>query len=377
MRFAAVTGVMALVAIGAGLWGWLSVRFRVEGDDFVVVTGLLRKRTRSVPLTRLQAVDVVRPLVTRVFRLSEVRVEAAGGEQTGIALRFLGRDAGEDLRNELLSLASGKPSQAPHMPERHFWRVRYGSLLGSLLMRIPVMATFLLFVGSLVFMVFAGEPALLAVTVPALLALIRDVVAPAVMYAGFRVAVSPEGLRLRYGLLETRTQTLPPGRVQAVGIVEPALWRSLGWARLEITVAGYAGERQALSSVLLPVAPRAVCMGLVRLLFMERDVDAIPLVPPASVALSLDHPHGAGADGVLFVSRRGWPSRRTDVIPHVRAQSVRLTVNPVQRVLGLATVHVDAPSGPIRVRAADRAAGEARAMVESLGRLAADPSNAP
>jgi uncharacterized membrane protein YdbT with pleckstrin-like domain len=377
VRFTLVTVPFVVVAVAAGIWGWLSVRFRVENDDLVVVTGVLRKRTRSIPLSRVQAIDVVRPLVTRFFRLSEVRVEAAGGEQSEIILRYLGRDAGQALRAELLAIAAGLPGQTPEAPERHFWKVRYGQLLGSLAMRLPVLGTFLLLIGSLMFMVIYGEPAILAVTVPALLGLIRSVVAPAVMYAGFRVAVSPDGLRLRYGMLETRMQTLPPGRVQAVGIVEPALWRSVGWARLEITVAGYAGDRQALSSVLLPVAPRSVCMGLVRLLFMLRDVDAIPLVPPAQFSIALDHPEGAGADDVLFVSRHGWPGRRTDVIPVVRAQSVRMTVNPLQKMLGLATVHVDAPSGPIRVRAADRELGEARAMVESIAKRSVDPRNAP
>lgn len=365
LRFILVTIPMGLVAVGTGLWTWLALRFRVDNDDLVVETGILRKNARRIPLSRIQAIDVVRPLVTRVFALSEVRVELAGGEQSEIALRYLGRQSAQQLRAELLARAAGLPGQTPEAPERHLWRVPFGTLLGSLIVRLPVLGTVLLFLASLIFLVMYAEGGILAVTIPVLLGLIRAVIAPLVMYANFTVAMSPDGIRLRYGLLETRMQTLPPGRVQAVSIVEPLIWRSLGWARVDVTVAGYAGERQALSSTLLPVAPRQVAMHLVSQVFPGTQVDSVALVPASSKTVSIEHADGAGTDDVVFVTRHGWPCRRTDVIAHARAQSVRLTVNPFQRLLGLATVHVDAPPGPVQVAAADRELGEARAIVES------------
>lgn len=369
-RFLIVTVPMALIAGGSGLWTWLALRFRIDGDDLVVETGLLRKNKRRIPLSRIQAIDLVRPLVTRVFALAEVRVELAGGEHSEIALRYLGRHSAQQLRAELLARAAGLPGHTPEAPERHVWRVPFGTLLASLLLRLPVLGTVVLFFGSLVFLVMYAEGGILAVTIPILLGLIRAVIAPLVMYANFTVAMSPDGIRLRYGLLETRMQTLPPGRVQAVSIVEPAIWRTLGWARIEVTVAGYAGERQALSSTLLPVSPRHVAMHLVSQVFPGTQVDAVALVPASSKAVAVDRADGAGTDDVVFVTRHGWPCRRTDVIAHARAQSVRLTVNVFQRLLGLATVHVDAPPGLVQVSAADRELGEARAIVESTARRA-------
>lgn len=369
-RFLVVSVPMAAIAVAAGLWGWLGTRFWITGDDLVVETGMLRKRKRQVPLSRIQAIDLVRPLVTRVFSLAEVRVELAGGEKSEIVLRYLGKNAAHQLRAELLALAAGLPSHTPEAPERPLWRVGFGTLLGSLLFRLPVIGTAILFVFSLVFLLVYAELGMLAVAIPALLGLIRAVMAPLVMYANFTVAMSPDGVRLRYGLLETRMQTVPPGRAQAISIVEPSLWRAAGWARLEVTVAGYAGERQALSSVLLPVAPRHIALHLVSQIFPGTNVDAVALLPSSSKGVSLDKADGAGTDDVVFVSRHGWPCRRTDVIAHARAQSVRLTANLLQRVLGLATVHVDAPPGPVHVAAADRDLGEARAIVESTARRA-------
>ena len=54
----------------------------------------------------------------------------------------------------------------------------------------------------------------------------------------FTLADAADGLRLRRGLLETRNQTVPPGRIQSVGVEWPLLWRSYGWVRASMHVAG-------------------------------------------------------------------------------------------------------------------------------------------
>src|SRR6185369_17824091 len=46
----------------------------------------------------------------------------------------------------------------------------------------------------------------------------------------FRLAHDPDGrLAVRYGLLETRSQTVPLHRVQSVNATWPLLWRLKGW----------------------------------------------------------------------------------------------------------------------------------------------------
>jgi putative membrane protein len=365
-RFVLVMLPVAVVASIVGFWTWWSVKFWISGDDLVVDTGILRRRNRRVPLSRMQAVDVVRPLVTRVFGLAEVRVELAGGDQAETKFRYLGRAMAEQLRAELLARAAGLPGQTPEAPERPYWRVGFGTLLGSQLLKLPVIGALLLLVSLLAFGVVFGELGVLAAALPVLLGLARGVIAPLVMHTGFKAALSPDGLRLRYGLMETRMQTVPPGRVQAVRVVEPLLWRGYGWARVDVTVAGYVGERQALSSVLLPVAPRHIAFQMVGLVFPGTSAEAVRLLPTSRSWLRAPFQKGAaGTDDALFVTQRGRMCRRLDVIAHARAQSVRLTAGPLQRLLNLGTVHVDAPSGPVQVAAENRDLGEARAIVES------------
>ena len=108
--------------------------------------------------------------------------------------------------------------------------------------------------GPLVWSTLLGPPLVTAVALAVLLAVtvVVDAMAAAAVLAavfpvllgvgsfavrrilgeyGFTVAESADGLRLRHGLLDTRSQTIPPGRVQAVRIREPLLWRRFGWVR--------------------------------------------------------------------------------------------------------------------------------------------------
>ncbi|MEO5876720.1 MAG: PH domain-containing protein, partial [Streptosporangiaceae bacterium] len=255
----------------------------------------------------------------------------------------------------------GLPGHTPQAPERPFFRVPFGPFFGSLVFRIPVIISSVLFVGLVIFGITAGELGVFGAAVPVLLGLLRGVVAPMVMYTDFRCALSPDGLRLRYGLFETRLQTLPPGRIQAVRVVEPLIWRSFGWARVEVTVAGYGGERQSLSSTLLPVAPREVAFRLIAEVFPGVSLASIPLTESKS---RWDRTAACGSSGEVFVSRSGVCCRTWDVVAFARAQSVRLTSTPLQRLMGLGTVHVDAPPGPAQVAAIDRELGEGRLLAD-------------
>jgi putative membrane protein len=80
----------------------------------------------------------------------------------------------------------------------------------------------------------------------------------------------------------------------------------------------------------------------------------------------------AGSDERVFVSSHGLLSRTMDIVPHERTQSVRLSAGPLQRALGLATVHLDSTRGPVRTRASNRDAGQARSMLDrQVGRARA------
>jgi putative membrane protein len=357
------------IGIAYGWFSWRNTHYRVGDDDLRLETGVLRKRSRRVRLDRLQAVDVVRPLVARALGLAELRLEVAGGGSSEAPLAYLSEDAAQRLRAELLARAAGLHHSTPEAPEAVLLEVPLGRLVEATLRSVALIGMLVSLISLAVVTVVTGEWSLLGFAVPFGLAVVPITVGTVVRHFGFTVAESPDGLRLRHGLLETRSQTVPPGRVQAVRVVEPWLWRSQGWCRVEVDVAGYVGEGQAAASVLCPVAPRAEALALLARVLPGVDVDAVPLTGVPASAAWLDpigwRSLGVGADDRVLVTRTGRFTRVTDVVLHEKLQSVRMRQGPLQRRLGLASVHLDTTPGPVSSSAAHRPAPEARALVDA------------
>jgi putative membrane protein len=175
-------------------------------------------------------------------------------------------------------------------------------------------------------------------------------------YFDFTVSESPDGLRLRFGLAKRETRTVPPGRVQSIEIVEPLLWRPRSWVRVKVNIAGVGGQDSGGNkeeTLLLPVASREVAIEVIGHVLPGIDLSTLdwrPAPPRARRRSPIQGGRLAVAwDDAVFATRRGLVTRRMAVIPHVRSQSVRLTQGPWERVLDLASVHVDTTPGPVHV----------------------------
>jgi putative membrane protein len=356
------------VALVYGYLSWRFTHYRIDGEDLRLETGVLFRRSRRVRLDRLQAVDVVRPLIARALGLAELRLEVAGGSSAEAPLAYLSEPAAQALRAELLARAAGLSHDTPEAPEAVLVTVPVDRLIKSQLLTVGVIITVVALLVVLGLAVVLQQVSLLGLALPIALGLGPAVVAPIISHFDFTVADSPDGLRLRHGLLETRAQTVPPGRVQAVRILEPLLWRSRGWCRIEVNIAGYGGEGQSQTSVLLPVAPREEAFAVLRRVLPDVDVGAVEMHGVPRSARWVD-PFAwrflaAGADERVFVTRHGRLRRETEVVPHARVQSARLTQGVLQRRLGMATVHLDTTPAPVRPTAAHRGSNEARRLLD-------------
>ncbi|WP_406285236.1 PH domain-containing protein [Embleya sp. NBC_00896] len=360
--------VVVPIAFAYGYVSWWFTTFRIEGDDLRIDSGVMFRRTRHVRLSRLQAVDIVRPLAARLFGLAELQLQVAGGDKAEASLSFLGEADAQKLRAELLARAAGVRPDVGEAPEQALVSVPLSAVIGSVLLSVATWAAIAPSVAVVVVALVFHEIAFLLGFLPLFLAAWQFTVGRVIRNFDFTVARSPDGLRLQHGLLEQRHQTVPPGRVQAVRIVQPWPWRLRGWVRVEINVAGYGGKDvDNKETILLPVAPRAIAHGLLGQILPGVDVDAIELIPAPRRARWHD-PVGwtalaYGADAEVFVARSGRFHRILDVIPHAKVQSVRRTQGPWERRLGLASVHLDSTPGPVHVKAARRDAAEAEAMV--------------
>lgn len=418
-------GVVVVVLLGAlvlSALSWWVTGYQVIGRELRIVEGVLRRRHRSIPLERLQAVDLVQPVLARLVGLAELRLEVIGARRTEAPLAFLTVGQAAALRERLLELGSparvGVPAPpappgrfevpgpafhpsgpvvlTPHVDaersptvapggwyppagvvpdgsQREVHAVDNQTLLLSQLLTGQVwlapVAT------ALVVVQFLIHPAWTFVGVASTLTALAGVLFRPVRRIlddwHFRISFGPGGLRLSHGLLETRAQTVPPSRVQAVAVLRPLLWRPAGWLRCRIDVAGYGHHEENDDHVnrLLPVAEPPVARLVVAEVLPGVDLATLnPLPPPGRARLlaPLRQPVlGVGLDPAVVVCRDGLLIRELVLVPYPRIQSVRVTQGPLQRWLRLATVHVDT-AGALRAVAHHRDAAEAYALAADL-----------
>ncbi len=435
-RVALIVAALAALAIGFGYLSWSFHTYRITDEAIEQRKGLLMRQHRQARLDRVQAVDVVQPLVSRIFGFAKLTVEVAGGEKSGIQLMYLRLADAEALRNEVLLLAAGFRAEvaarssgedAPRgefslrhemegfrlapapgsahtavaaAEERPLVAVPIPRLLGSIALSWGTVTMVILAVvfaaGSLALGIALPEVDLVAVffgggffgVLSALFGMFTYAMASLNRGMNFRLGISQDGVRLAHGLMETRRQTIPPGRVQAVQFKQSLLWRGRDWWEIVANVAGYQDDQQAVST-LMPVGTRGEALtALWSVLPNLGDAD-----PAGTVSRALS---GSGAEGgfvtapraarwidpiqwrqrgvratdtALFI-RRGRLVRELMVVPHERTQSLAITQGVLERALGLATVEVHSTKGVVRPVAQHLAVADAIALVEAQAQRA-------
>lgn len=368
-------GLIALSVV-LGAISWLVTRWRLDATTLIIETGLLRRRSRRLPLARLQAVDVVEPILAKVFGLAELRIRLAGSSRVDGRLAYLNESTAIRLREQLLSGQHGAEPESEPPRSALLATVNPGRLVASVLLSgtwaLPVVLVIVVAV------IFPGHAAAIlgGSTVVFLfyvaLGLWRRVSAE----YGFSVAHTDEGLRLRSGLLQTVTETIPRARVQSVRCVEPLLWRLIGWQRLEVSVAsgqkttGSRGESRRITKALLPVGDRAQSQGLLRAV-LGTDLPTLSRPPRRSFLRSpLRYLFLKGGVNERYaVAVAGRICRRTSYVPLSKAQSVRKVQGPVERLLGLSSVMVDVAGSRVGAEMLFRASEDADELLGLLVRL--------
>lgn len=374
-------GVLVVVLVVA-LVSWLVTRWRVETGVLRVDSGLIRRSSERFPLSQIQAIDIVRPGLARLFGLSELRIRLAGGDRKAGRLAYLASTEAEVLRARLLDMRGGVAPITSTTAERALITVPPARLFASLLLTGTGLVLELVVVALVVLAVLAPGAAAAAISAGAVWLFALLVSAFRRFNAGYHLTVAdaPDGLRLRSGLIETAAETIPRGRIQAIRMTEPLAWRLLGWCRLDVDVAGQKArgrqdrnEAKAVRS-LLPVGSREQAASLVATVF--GDVPTERLAPPRRARWKSPlrfYFLSWGGNDRYAVTTSGRVRRVTDWVPLSKVQSVRYVEGPIQRRLRLSSIHLDTAGRNVHAVLRDRDQREARQLLRELperGRLA-------
>ncbi|MEV3856827.1 PH domain-containing protein [Streptomyces sp. NPDC050095] len=339
---------LAVLVPAAALYGfltWWFTHFAVTDTELRIRTGLLFRRTAHIRLDRIQAVDVTQPLLARFVGVAKLKLDVVGTDKKD-ELAYLGEKEARDLRAELLARAAGFAPESVHevgeAPAQRLLHTPPRMLAVALMLTGAPWALLLAAIGVPAFLWFATHNlwTVIAVGVPLVGGAFTNSAGRFIKEYDWTIGESPDGIRIDHGLLDRVHETVPPGRVQTVRVVEPLLWRRRGWVRVELHVAGSA------NSVLVPVAAREHAEDVI-----ARILPGVAVPKPADFTPAPRRGrwcvpvwwrgYGVSVTETVFAARQGLLQRHVSLVPHAKVQSVRLTQGPWERVWRVAGLHLD------------------------------------
>ncbi|MBD8465781.1 PH domain-containing protein [Plantibacter sp. CFBP 8798] len=421
---------VGLIVVIAVFWfSWRMHTFRVTDEAVEVRSGILFRTNRKAKLDRIQGVSIEKPLLARLIGASRINVSVAG-QDANVKLEYLyGADA-DGLRRDVLTLASGvklaerrqtaaagdpaDPTLPPQSvpdgaggvsrfvtervddfispeldPEEavpdSVVRLTLGRLVGSTLLSPFTVIVLISVVAGVVLLVNGLDWAWFWL-VPMVLSLGAFVWSSVTKSLRYSIAATASGVRIGFGLFSTTNDTVPPGRIHAIEVSQPIIWRPFGWWRVRINKAGLSLEqaaRGATSNTVLPVGSLVDAAQVVELMLAGR-IDGSAWAPLQSALATRDGVGFVGSprrsrwinwfswrrtgyalrDGMLLF-RQGVVWRKLHILPLARLQSIRIDQGPLLRALDLASATAHTVPGPVIAKLPAMARDEAVRMFDA------------
>lgn len=403
-----ITACIGAISLIGPILHYFSTTFYIEGDSLVISSGFVWRKRRTIPLARIQNVNVERTLWHRILGAAAVKVETAAGGKAEGDLTALSLEDANKLQAVLLhnreKLELGEEVEKP-LPiyELSPKQVILAGALGNRALYIlgSMFAVFQFegarhFAGPVMRYVDRLSPAL-AIVIGALsfvglivIGWLLSIGISATRFFGFRIESHERGLLLTHGLITQFKTIVPVGRIQDVRIIQPVLFRAFGYCEVYADTAGSFDVKDAASAnKICPILPDKNVDEIGKLLMPEfafENLDwkrvskktvsrqasrhlialiifiLIPLwfwlkwwvliaLPPLAlytwlIALVSYQYTGYAWTGDVLASRLGALRKHATIIPFDRIQHYSIRASLFQKWLGLASVSaVSAASG--------------------------------
>ncbi len=332
---------------------YFSLRYRIHQSELVVTEGIFFRRIRTVPVERIQNIDLIQNVLHRIFQVAEVRIETASGTEPEATLRVLSLKKVENLRTLIFQSQSSNPD-LDEGPERTPGLVNLPD--SEELLTIPINLLIraglasnrgTLLLGVLLGLYFQFDEQveqyfdlqdflkwfnqqydtytmvlLVIVAFVIVLALFRllGIAWFILRFAGYRLTRSEEDLRIQCGLFTKVSATVPRKRIQFISIHRNWIMRWMKLASIRIETAGAAGggredaAKTVSSRWFVPVLPESKVNTLIEALrpgleWDEHEFDWRPVSPLAARRMSriaLISSFVIGGIGLAITRPWGW-----------------------------------------------------------------------
>lgn len=310
---AVIIGILLMSTVGNTVFHWATLRYRVHEGRLEIQSGLVARQMRSIDVSRVQNVEIVRNVFQRIAGLAEVRVETASGREVEGQLSALSTEEAQALVEALGGSRQEGPAEVPETLVQNdladllkygatgtrFAQAAIGMSLALEAMQWVTSDVRILPPRAFVALLpLAGLGAWLAGTVGAVVA-----------YQGYVLLRRPDGrLAVDGGLFTRRRIEWRTNKVQAVMIDEPWLRRLVGLASVRVETAAVTrgeGGTTTAEALVPAVASDRIASVVTAVSALPTDPEATEWRPahPLAIRRALLR---AAVQGLILTSAASW-----------------------------------------------------------------------
>ncbi len=277
-------GVMALPLIALRYYRF---RYRINPKEIVIQSGVLTRQNRSIPIERIQNIEIEQSLLPRILGTAKVKIETAGSSRTEGVLEFVGIDTAHQIREVVRTYQKSQAAAPKTTPATDFATTLEQSVATDASVPSPVaeeesipvfslhlyrallvgMMRFSLLYIAITFSILEQllpnpdelemwltrgwlEPlaeyasnspwqfTAMIVVFAVILSWISGILVSFNKYFGFKIWLESDKLHKKHGLLTLSQGTIPIRRVQALILRANLMMRRLKWIALEVQTMG-------------------------------------------------------------------------------------------------------------------------------------------
>lgn len=289
--FSLLIGILyGIVALPAIVLQYLRFSYRITPKEVIIQSGVLTRKNRSIPIERVQNIQIEQSLVPRLTGTAKVKIETAGSSATEGVLEYVSLEEARRLRSVIRSFkaetAEGSTAadadadvaaeddevqDAAPLFSMSLGRVMLSGAFRFSLVYIAVIFSAIELLnpdpndiarwmsrGELngIFETATSSPwlaGLATVFAASLLGWLTGILVNLNRYYNFRLWREGDKLRFRRGLLTLSEGTVPLKKVQALILHTNPVMRLFGWYALEVQTVGLNVEEQG-HRVVMPFA---------------------------------------------------------------------------------------------------------------------------
>ena len=311
----ALTIFYGVVALPAIVLQYLRFSYRITPKQIVIQKGVLKRQNRSIPIERIQNIQIQRNLVARLLGVAKVTIETAGSSATEGSLEYVGLNDAHEIRRVVRTFqhrtteqdadaADAVEEESASDRETLFsMSLRHVLLSGAFrfsLLYIALMFSVLELVNPEAIIqrvlrsqgridqitnTMAANPVLTVlgtVIVAGFFGWISGIVIHVTRYYNFALWLDGDKLRKRHGLFTVTEGTIPLKKVQALILRTNPLMRLFGWYELEVQTVGMNVDEQG-HRVIAPFAQYDDVLGLAQRVRTFDLPDAFGNVSPITI----------------------------------------------------------------------------------------------